>query len=158
MKKVIFIYACIAMLGLGLYSCGPSDTKLQKNVTTALSIAQPNVTVAVKDGVVTLSGKVDSQSAKDAAEQVSKGVKGIKSVVNNIEVTQPPVTINPDSTLTTLITTALTTAGYKDVVATVKDGEVTLTGNVKQADLTKVMQIANEAKPKKVINQLIIKK
>ena len=40
--------------------------------------------------------------------------------------------------------------GIKGITATVSNGEVTLTGDVKKADLQKVMQVANESKPKKV--------
>src|SRR5450631_712692 len=42
--------------------------------------------VTVKDAVVTLSGSVDQKSLKSKAESVAKKVKGVKSVVNNIEV------------------------------------------------------------------------
>jgi hyperosmotically inducible protein len=40
----------------------------------------------VKDGVVTLSGSVAEQRQKDKAGKIAKGVKGVKSVVNNISV------------------------------------------------------------------------
>jgi osmotically-inducible protein OsmY len=42
--------------------------------------------VTVKDGVVTLAGSVDHQSLKSRAESVTKKVKGVKKVVNNIEI------------------------------------------------------------------------
>jgi osmotically-inducible protein OsmY len=42
--------------------------------------------VTVKDGVVTLAGSVDQKSLKSKAESVAKKVKGVKKVVNNIEV------------------------------------------------------------------------
>jgi len=42
--------------------------------------------VDVKLGVVTLNGQVDTQSQKDKATKLAKRVKGVKSVVNNIEV------------------------------------------------------------------------
>ena len=44
------------------------------------------VTVEVKDGVVTLSGPVESKPQKDKAEHIAKKVKGVKKVVNNIEI------------------------------------------------------------------------
>jgi osmotically-inducible protein OsmY len=40
------------------------------------------------------------------------------------------------------------------VTVSVKDGEVTLTGTVDKAKVAEVMMAANEAKPKKVINNL----
>ena len=40
------------------------------------------------------------------------------------------------------------------VTVAVKDGEVTLTGTVDKAKVAEIMMVANEAKPKKVINNL----
>ena len=37
-----------------------------------------------KDGVVTLTGTVDTPGAKDKATKLAKKVKGVKQVVNNI--------------------------------------------------------------------------
>ena len=42
--------------------------------------------VTVKDGVVTLAGSVEQKSLKSRAESVAKKVKGVKKVVNNIEI------------------------------------------------------------------------
>jgi osmotically-inducible protein OsmY len=42
--------------------------------------------VTVKNGVVTLAGSVDQKSLKSRAEKVAKRVKGVKQVVNNIEI------------------------------------------------------------------------
>ena len=42
--------------------------------------------VAVKQGVVTLTGSVEQKSLKARAEKVAKKVKGVKQVVNNIEI------------------------------------------------------------------------
>lgn len=40
--------------------------------------------VQVKDGVVTLKGRVDKESFKQRAEKLTKKVKGVKSVVNQL--------------------------------------------------------------------------
>ena len=42
--------------------------------------------VTVKQGVVTLAGSVEQKSLKARAEKVAKKVKGVKQVVNNIEI------------------------------------------------------------------------
>lgn len=42
------------------------------------------VTVDCKDGVVTLSGAVESAHARDKAAKLAKKVKGVKQVVNNL--------------------------------------------------------------------------
>ena len=45
-----------------------------------------NLDVTVKQGVVTLAGSVDHSGLKSRAEKVARKVKGVKQVVNNIEV------------------------------------------------------------------------
>src|SRR3981189_1526578 len=48
---------------------------------------QPNeIGVAVKDGVVTLLGWVDSYTKRWAAEEAAHRVRGVKAVANEIEV------------------------------------------------------------------------
>src|SRR5262249_31632589 len=42
--------------------------------------------VDVKQGVVTLSGSVEQAKQRDKAEKVARKVRGVKSVVNNIEI------------------------------------------------------------------------
>lgn len=42
--------------------------------------------VAVKEGVVTIRGKVDSQKQKDRATKITKKVKGVRGVDNQLVV------------------------------------------------------------------------
>ena len=42
--------------------------------------------VDVKQGVVTLMGLVDTQRQKDKAARLAKKVKGVKQVINNLEI------------------------------------------------------------------------
>jgi hyperosmotically inducible protein len=42
--------------------------------------------VAVKDGAVTLNGNVHDEKAKEKAEKLTKKVKGVTSVVNQLKV------------------------------------------------------------------------
>ena len=46
--------------------------------------------VEVKDGVVTIKGSVKKESARQKVEKLAKKVKGVKSVVNRVEVKQFP--------------------------------------------------------------------
>jgi osmotically-inducible protein OsmY len=45
--------------------------------------------VLVKDGVVTLNGKVHEPRQKTRAEHVARKVGGVKSVINNIKIEKP---------------------------------------------------------------------
>jgi osmotically-inducible protein OsmY len=45
-----------------------------------------NVKYEVKNGVVRLTGEVNSQNKRDRAEKVATGVPNVKQVVNNLQV------------------------------------------------------------------------
>jgi len=139
-----------------LQSCKPDDGKIQKEVGVALNSSPSTISTSVKGGVVTLTGTVASEAEKTAAEEAIKAIKDIKSIDNKIVVELPPApVISPSDSIRMHIEAALNTAGFKDVKVEVSpESEITLTGNVKRADLKKVMQIANETKPKKVNNKL----
>ena len=47
------------------------------------------IEVTVKDGVVTLAGKVPEAKLKDRAEKLAHRVKGVKSVINNVKIERP---------------------------------------------------------------------
>lgn len=148
-------------LAFSLVACGPKDADVQKEIAAKVS-AYPGVEVSVTDGVATLSGIVKEDGVKQNAESIVKGVKGVKSVVNNIEVVVPepvatvaPVEINPDSVLTTSIGNVV--KAYSGVTASVVGGVVTLTGEIKRDQLPNLIKSVQELKPKKVENKLIIK-
>jgi hyperosmotically inducible protein len=69
---------------------GPSDARLTLEVKLAL-IADGRTSgfatdVDARDGIVTLSGKVDTEQAKTAADEVAKKIDGVKSVNNQLQV------------------------------------------------------------------------
>jgi osmotically-inducible protein OsmY len=67
-----------------------TDAQLQKDVMDELKweplLTSSEVGVSVKNGVVTLSGLVDSYSKKLAAEKAVKRVQGVKAVAEDIQV------------------------------------------------------------------------
>jgi len=65
-----------------------SDSVRQKLAADSL-VKGGDLEVQVKDGVVTISGKVHEQKQKDKAERIAKRVSGVKSVVNNIKIEKP---------------------------------------------------------------------
>lgn len=160
MKKVIFIMLSVFFAGITLQSCSDNDTKIKQEVEKALKAQYSNVSVAIKDKVVTLTGVLENQTERTLAENVVKAIPGIKSVVNNITVQEPTPTVkvDVDANIRTAIENLYKTSNYTDVKVTVANGEVVLSGNVKRADLQKVMQIANEAEGvKKVTNNMTVK-
>jgi len=70
--------------------------------------------------------------------------------------TPPPVTAS-DSQLKTTVENNLKAKNLTGITVDVKDGEVTLRGTVAKDKLPEAMMAANEAKPKKVNNELSVK-
>ena len=66
------------------------DTTITTSVKTKLAaekgITLTRVQVDTNRGVVQLTGVVDSASDRSKAEQIARGVGGVKSVVNNLQV------------------------------------------------------------------------
>lgn len=139
----------------------PKDADVKAKVETAVAI--PGVTVDVKDGAVTLSGEVTDEATKALAESNAKALEkeGVTSVTNLLTVAPPPpppappVEISVDAALTDAVNAAI--KAYSGVKADVKDGVITLTGEIKKAELRTLMPILQALKPKKVDNQLITK-
>lgn len=148
----------ILFLSLAACNSKTSDADVKTSVDNAIA-ANSNLSgtyADVKDGVVTLSGQVKDETAKSSAETTARGVKGVKSVTNNLTVAPPPapVEITADDPLKASVDN--TVRAYPGVTATVKDGVITLTGQIKKADLQKLMMELNTLKPKKIENQLTI--
>ncbi|MHB2205272.1 BON domain-containing protein [Methylobacterium sp. CM6257] len=70
-----------------------SDKTIQQHVIDELAfdprIDAANIGVTVDDGVVTLSGHVDSYSERYNAEQAAKRVKGVRAVVLHLDIRTP---------------------------------------------------------------------
>jgi osmotically-inducible protein OsmY len=82
-----------------------SDSELQRSVLDEL-LWEPRVNaayigVAVKDGVVTLSGHVPSYAEKCAAEQAAKRVSGVQAVANELDVKLPDSSKRTDEDIAT---------------------------------------------------------
>ena len=116
-----------------------------------------SVMVDVKDGTATLSGEVKDAIAKSEAETKAKDVKGVTAVVNNLSITPspPPVVITADDPLKISVDNAV--KDYPGVTASINDGVVTLTGEIKRADLQKLLSVLHGLKPKNIENKLVIK-
>jgi osmotically-inducible protein OsmY len=95
---------------------------------------QPNeIGVAVKDGIVALTGWVDSFAKKWVAERAAHRVHGAMAVVNDIEVRLPGSAERSDEDIALAATRALewdTLVPMENVELTVSKGTVTLRGEV----------------------------
>jgi osmotically-inducible protein OsmY len=114
-----------------------TDEELQRDVLAELkwdTRLQPNeIGVIVKDGVVTLTGWVDSYLKKWNAEEAAHHVAGVKAVANDIEVRLPSSSERTDSDIAAAAVHALewdALVPSDRVQVTVSKGWVTLRGEV----------------------------
>jgi osmotically-inducible protein OsmY len=112
-----------------------TDQELQQDVLSELkwdAQIQPNeIGVSVKDGVVTLTGWVDSYLKKWSAEDAAHKVAGVKAVANDIEIKLATERTDPDiaeAAVHALEWDAFVPSGKVHV--TVSKGWVTLKGEV----------------------------
>ena len=158
------IFALI-VLAFVVVACGPSDEKISAAVTEALKTNPELSTVSstVKEGVVTLTGEVETDEQKSSAESVAAAVKGVKIVTNSVTVkpkgpSAEELKKQADDALVAKVNANFTTYKVEGVTASVADSIVTLTGEIKRANLQNAMKAAMESGAKKVDNKLTIKK
>lgn len=116
-----------------------SSAKKSYNFKTYLK--NDDIKVQSKDGAVTLTGTVSSETDKSLAEETVAGLQGVKSVDNKLEIKGEPSTANSDTWLTTKVKTILffhkNVSGMTEV--STKEGIVTLQGtaaSLAQKELT----------------------
>jgi osmotically-inducible protein OsmY len=114
-----------------------TDQQLRNDVLEQLrwepSIHETEVATSVKDGVVTLSGYVDSFAEKYAAVRAIERLNGVVAVVDNLEVNLPSAHKRPDTDIAHAAVTALKwdiTVPDDRIKMTVRDGWITLEGDV----------------------------
>jgi len=157
------VLVCLVMSFL-LPACGNKDKAISEAIEAKKKEMKElaGLTTTVDKGTVTISGECPDSSGRSMCEQAIAAIPGVKQVVNNMTVAPPPaapapapVTISADDELTKSVADIV--KDYPDVRAAVKDGEVTLTGEIKRSSLTRLMQALHTMKPKKINNQLTIK-
>ncbi|MBS1527816.1 MAG: BON domain-containing protein [Bacteroidetes bacterium] len=114
-----------------------TDIEIQKDVMDELKwdpfLNSSEIGVAVKNGIVTLSGIVDSYSKKVTAEKAAKRVTGVRAVAEDIKVGISPSYRKTDTEIAEAVYNALKwhTAVQEDKIKIkVEDGIVKLEGEV----------------------------
>ncbi len=94
MKRLSVLMAAVA-IAVTTAACGPSDTVTNRNVKAKLLDASQEtrqVFVMTEDGVVTLSGTVETPKAKELAVRLAHETNGVADVIDLIEVEGPTAT------------------------------------------------------------------
>jgi osmotically-inducible protein OsmY len=112
-----------------------SDNDIKKDVEDELrwdpDIDATDIAVAVKDGVVTLTGFVPGYGQKYEAEKAVKRIAGVVGVANDLEVRIPHVDQRPDPEIARDAVNALKVhlpLSSQNIKVTVSDGWITLEG------------------------------
>lgn len=114
-----------------------SDEEIKRDVEDELrwdpNVHAEDIAVAVKNGVVTLTGFVTTYAQKYAAERAAKRVAGVVGLANDLEVRLPGVDQRPDPEIARDVVTELKTwlpYSWENIKVVVKEGWVTLEGEV----------------------------
>jgi hyperosmotically inducible protein len=128
--------------------------KIRSVLLVKANVSATDTRVTVRDGVVTLTGTAETQAQKELTEAYVKDIEGVKSVTNDLVVSETPVPPKrtmgeriDDASITAQVKYALlthrSTSAMKTEVMT-KDGIVTVQGeaasDAEKALVTKLVQ------------------
>ena len=98
-------YLWLVLISLAIFAVGCLRTDpqiaadIQKKIGDDGNIPDKQVSVSAASGVVTLSGTVSTDAARNAAANDAAQVSGVKTVVNDIKVTPPTTAANSQEAL-----------------------------------------------------------
>lgn len=114
-----------------------TDAQLQIDVVEELrwdpSVRDAEIGVSAKDGVITLSGVVESYAEKHAATRAAQRVAGVRGIAEDLIVRLSPEYKRSDTDLAHAVVSSLrwdTQVPHLRIKATVENGWVTLAGDV----------------------------
>lgn len=155
---------CLALTFAG---CKPKDSDIQNDVNTQLNEQQSlsGVSATVENGVVTLTGSVDSEGDRNSAETIARGIKGVDSVHNNISMAiqsdsvhpVPPAGTGLISDEAMMDSAKVIEKQYPGVNISVAAGVITITGTIEQSKKDELMGKLNLLSSKGVNDQLQVK-
>ena len=142
--------------------------KIRSRLLVKANVSATSTKVAVKDGVVTLSGPADSVAQKELTAAYAKDIDGVKSVTNDITVLDKPTTSQTmgetidDASITSQVKYALlshkSTSALKTKVTTT-NGVVRVMGDASSdAEKSLVSKLAGDVRGvKSVTNDMTVK-
>lgn len=114
-----------------------TDNEIQKDVMDQLRwepfLNASKIGVSVNNGIVTLSGQVDTYSKKVLAEKATKKVAGVKAIAEDIQIGLSKTYLKTDAEIAQTVVNALkwhTMIPEEKIKVTVEDGIVKLEGEV----------------------------
>ena len=114
-----------------------SDTQIQKDIIDQLAwepyLNKSQIGVSVKNGIVTLTGQVDSYPKKLAVENAAKKIAGVKAIAEDLQLGVTPVNTPADTEIAAAILDILkwdTAVREEKIKIEVENGNVKLEGEV----------------------------
>lgn len=114
-----------------------NDLEIQQDVINQLSwepfLKASDIGVTVKNGIVTLTGQVDSYYKKISAEKAARKVAGVRAIAEDIQLRVSPSFIKTDAELAESVLNALkwhSAVDEEKLKIKVENGVVTLDGEV----------------------------
>jgi len=114
-----------------------SDSQIQEDVMEELKwepfLKASEIGVSVKNGIVTLSGIVDSYTKKLAAENAAKKISGVKAIAEDIQIGVSPAYKKTDTEIAEAVLNALrwhAAVQEEKIKIKVENGNVKLEGEV----------------------------
>ena len=111
-----------------------ADTGLRDAVMRELTwdpqVDASMIGVTATEGIVTLSGYIDTYAARLAAERAARRVYGVKAVANELAVKLAETRIDPEIAEAAVQTLANRIDAPRGITVTVRDGHITLGGTV----------------------------
>jgi osmotically-inducible protein OsmY len=114
-----------------------TDNQLHRDVLSELTwdprVTEKEIGIAAKDGVVTLTGSVESYAERWAAERAVERVLGVKAVANELIVALPSIHVHQDTDVAHSVVNSLARdieVPADKIQARVANGWVTLEGEV----------------------------
>ncbi len=159
-----------AFLALAAANCerrGAADSAITAVVNNKLAVdnetSSANINVDTKGGVVTLTGVVMTQANKEQAERIARNTEGVTRVINNVTVEMEGEYAGAgvgmsasDLAILSKIKTRYVAEDVTGAKVEVRDGVVTLTGNVENAQIRgRAENIARATSGVKNVNNMI---
>jgi hyperosmotically inducible protein len=162
MKKTGLALGAFAALAIAI-GCAQSDSgitaKVKTQFATDTTVKAHEINVDTKNHVVTLTGAVDTQAARDRAVEIARDTKGVTDVVDNMTVKMTEASAAPagetagqvvdDAAITAKVKAKLladSTVGGLKIDVDTKEGVVTLTSNSmkSQSEIDQAVRLAKQ--------------
>jgi hyperosmotically inducible protein len=158
-------------------ACGQTDTGITTSIKSKFAaddtVKASQIDVDTKDKIVTLTGTVDSEIAKNRAMDIARATKGVTRVTDNLMVRSTTAAVppaEPDAQRVVLTDPSITASVKSKMVADpdvgalridvdTRDGVVTLTGTVKtRGEKDQALRIARDTDGvKSVVDKLTVR-